>query len=410
MKIIHTADWHLGNTFHGHDRHAEFQHFLQWLTHTLEQEQADALLLTGDVFDNANPPAIAEQMYYDFLDEVNHLLPQLQIVVTAGNHDSALRIEAPAALLRRHGVTVRGCIGRTEKGEPNYQNLLIPLHAIDHEDDTVLCVATPFLRQTDLPQGKTLQESTSIFFKELMNKACKMAGKNTPILLAAHLYATGAEVANDEHSERLVVGGQECIDVTTISNAASYIALGHIHKAQRVGGKDYIRYAGSALPMSFTERNYKHGVDCITFDAEGVNLNRIAYTPLCTLLSIPEKGSASASEILEQIEALPKIKKNDSTETYPYLEIKVKEEQPEPTLARQITNTLENKAVHFCRITRECRSSSDKSTYTHSSESLNSISPLQMAQRVFSARFDGEMPHALVALFTQAENEAVNRA
>ena len=112
MKIIHTADWHLGNVFHGHSRQEEHAHFLAWLLNVVRQRRPDALILSGDIFDSPNPPASAERRLYDFLTDVTTAVEGLQVVITAGNHDSGQRLEAPAELLRRSNVYVRGIIRR----------------------------------------------------------------------------------------------------------------------------------------------------------------------------------------------------------------------------------------------------------------------------------------------------------
>ena len=406
MKIIHTADWHLGNTFHSHDRSAEFSHFLSWLVLTIKEEQPDALILTGDIFDNANPPAVAEQMYYDFLLEATTAMPGLQIVVIAGNHDSASRLEAPSSLLLRHNVIVRGRVRRTDKDFADYDQLLINLHSLSDADDSLLCAAVPYLRQSDLPQEQSFQESIQLFFKELMQKAKSMAGKRTPILLAAHLYGVGAELASSEHSERVIVGGQECVDAAKISGCADYVALGHIHKAQKVAGREHIRYCGSALPMSFTEKGYSHGVDSVVFSDDGVELSRIAYHPLSTLISIPKTGAATPDEAIEMTKALPDKRKGDNAEQYPYLEIKIKENAPEISLARRVVEALEGKAVRFCRIIREVDSGKTMERGDERTENLGSITPFQMAQRIYASHFSDEMPEKLKLLFAKAEEIA----
>ena len=104
MKFIHTADWHLGNTFHGHDRSEEHHHFLKHLLDLISTRRPDALIVAGDIFDTPNPSARAEAMLYDFLLEATSRVQGLQIVLIAGNHDSGSRLEAPAALLKSHNV------------------------------------------------------------------------------------------------------------------------------------------------------------------------------------------------------------------------------------------------------------------------------------------------------------------
>ena len=147
MKILHTADWHLGNTFHGHSRLDEHRHFLKWLLQTLREKQPDALLVTGDVFDSANPSAAAEELLYDFLLRATLEVPGLQIVLTAGNHDSAGRLEAPAALLKTHNIYVRGTIHYTTKGEPDFDYYLLPLADRQTGQASCVCMALPYLRK-----------------------------------------------------------------------------------------------------------------------------------------------------------------------------------------------------------------------------------------------------------------------
>ena len=113
MKIIATSDWHLGNMFHGNDRLPEHKHFLSWLLSQIEDQQPDALLVAGDIFDNGNPSAASQAAYYGFLADASEKCPTMQIIITAGNHDSANRLEAPRALLTRHHVEVRGVISRS---------------------------------------------------------------------------------------------------------------------------------------------------------------------------------------------------------------------------------------------------------------------------------------------------------
>ena len=112
LKLIHTADWHLGQTFFGYDREAEHEAFLGFLTNLLVERETDVLLIAGDVFDVTNPSAGAQRRFYRFLREANRLNPGLQIVIIAGNHDSAIRLEAPNPLLEELNTSIVGIVGR----------------------------------------------------------------------------------------------------------------------------------------------------------------------------------------------------------------------------------------------------------------------------------------------------------
>mgnify|MGYP001284964899 CR=1 FL=1 len=127
LRLIHTADWHLGQTFFGYDREAEHEAFLGFLTNLLVERQTDVLLIAGDVFDVTNPSAGAQRRFYRFLREANRLNPGLQIVIIAGNHDSAIRLEAPNPLLEELNTSIVGIVGRTDSGEIDLASLVIPL-------------------------------------------------------------------------------------------------------------------------------------------------------------------------------------------------------------------------------------------------------------------------------------------
>lgn len=415
MKILHTADWHLGNTFHGHSRLDEHRHFLKWLLQTLREKQPDALLVTGDVFDSANPSAAAEELLYDFLLRATLEVPGLQIVLTAGNHDSAGRLEAPAALLKTHNIYVRGTIHYTKKGEPDFDYYLLPLADRQTGQASCVCMALPYLRGGDYPAGMTPEEGLRFFFSQLHARLRKSNYKGLPIVVAAHFYAAGADICKDEHSERLVVGGQDCVEADVVGQNVSYAALGHIHKAQQVRGGEATYYAGSALPMSFSELNYKHGVQFVDIDPQGEALVEfVEYAPLRGLVTIPAKGRAvSAEALFDCINSLPKRdKKNTDSLTWPYLEIHVEEAQPQPTLMHDVMEALQDRAVHFCRMLRvrpeNKKADSANDVDTPSADTLANINPLELARRNFEARFNSEMPEELVTRFKQAEAETKN--
>ena len=409
MKILHTADWHLGNTFHGHNRLLEHRHFLAWLLNVLKERQPDAMIISGDVFDSANPSAAAEELLYDFLLRATLAVPGLQVVITAGNHDSAGRLEAPAALLKTHNVYVRGTVHYLPNGEPDFNYYLLPLADRQTGQAACTCVALPYLRSGDYPAGMSPEQGLNFFFTQLQQKVRKSSFKKLPVIVAAHFYAAGADICQGEHSERLVVGGQDCVDVNVVGNNVSYTALGHIHKAQQVKDGHCAWYAGSALPMSFTERNYQHRVNWVDMDAMGeVEVEQISYNPLRHLITIPAHGkAASVKQAFDEIAQLPKRKKDDNGDTWPYLEISIEEKQPEPTLMHDVMQALEDRAVHFCRITR-VRPQSEKADAELSviaADSLANTTPLELAQRVFQARFNASMPAELIERFNKANQK-----
>lgn len=279
MILLHTSDWHIGQYFYGYDRREEHLIFFSWLKQTIREQQADVLLVAGDVFDSPNPSAESQRLYYRFLREVTAENPNLQIIITAGNHDSAARLEAPNPLLEGMNITIRGVIQKDENNEPDSQYLFIPLTKKGKTE--AWCMAVPYLRQGDYPNAESYAKGV----KEMYEKLCKEieAVKETdhPVIIMGHLQATGSEVSENDRSERTIIGGLECISPEIFNREyVLYTALGHLHKAQRVGGKENIRYSGSPLPMSFAEKKYKQGINLIEIKGNQLQrIERLAFDP-----------------------------------------------------------------------------------------------------------------------------------
>ena len=268
IRILHTADWHLGQTFFGYDRITEHEYFLQWLADTIQANEIDALLVAGDVFDVSNPSATSQRLLYRFIHRVTAENPQLQLVFVAGNHDSAARLEAPLPLLQEMRTEIKGVVRRRE-GEIDYDDLIVPLRNRQGRVE-VLCMAVPFLRQGDYPAvvtaGNPYAEGVRELYSCLLKRVWERRTDGQSIVAMGHLQATGAEIAERDFSERTVIGGLECISPDVFAEQIAYTALGHIHKSQRVSGRENVRYAGSPLPMSFAEKHYRHGGVMVTLD------------------------------------------------------------------------------------------------------------------------------------------------
>ena len=193
MKILHTADWHLGQTFYEYDRREEHLHFLEWLKQQIRQHEIDVLLIAGDVFDSPNPSAESQRMYYRFLREVTSENPSLQIIIIAGNHDSAARLEAPNPLLEDMNVTVRGVVRRNAEGDIDLQHLIVPLYT--EGEVTAYCLAVPYLRQGDYPSAENYSKGVQLLYEQLFNEVKE---KGLPVIAMGHLQATGSEISEDD--------------------------------------------------------------------------------------------------------------------------------------------------------------------------------------------------------------------
>lgn len=402
IRILHTADWHLGQTFFGYDRTQEHEHFLDWLAGVLTKNKIDVLIVAGDVFDVSNPSAASQRMFYRFIHRVTTENPLLQLVVVAGNHDSAARLESPLPLLQEMRTEIKGIV-RKQNGKIDYEHLLVELKNAAGEVEA-LCLAVPFLRQGDYPvvetEGNPYAEGVKELYARLLKYALKKRTDGQALVAVGHLLATGSEIAEKDHSERIIIGGLESVSPESFPEQIVYTALGHIHKAQRVSGRENIRYAGSPLPMSFAEKHYHHGVVKVTLD-EGwaVEIEKLEYTPLVRLLSIPATEAAAPDEVLDELRGL----ELPEDEPMPYLEVKVKLSEPEPMLRQQVEEILEGKPVRLARIVSFYRQAAEGSVEEEVlTAGLQEMNPLQIVKATFENSYQTEMPEELVNLFQEA--------
>jgi exonuclease SbcD len=391
MKIIHTADWHLGQTFFDYDRRAEHDLFLKWLRVQVHSLQADVLLVAGDVFDSSNPPAEAQRMYYLFLREVVSENPGLQVIIIAGNHDSAARLEAPNPLLENMNVTVRGVVRRTDEGEIDFQHLIVPLRKGG------CCLAVPYLRQGDYPEAAGYAQGVQKMYETLYER---VKDENKPVIAMGHLQAAGADISDNDRAERTITGGLECVSSASFDKGIAYVALGHLHRAQRVGGRENVRYAGSPLPMSFAGKNGGQGITYVHLDGEATQIERIAFEAPVKLLSIPAQA-APVEKALEAIAALPDGKTEASS---PYVEVKILHTEPQPSLRHTIEEALKTKSVRLARIAAVAPEG--KVAATIAGGQLEEIHPMDIAGEIYRRRFAGEeMPQKMKTLLLEVIQE-----
>ncbi|WPO84081.1 exonuclease SbcCD subunit D C-terminal domain-containing protein [Chryseobacterium sp. JJR-5R] len=408
MKILHTADWHIGQLFHEYDRNAEHRQFLDWLVLTIQAEQIDVLLVSGDVFDISNPSAASVKLFYTFLNRAAGARQGLQIVITAGNHDSASRLEAPIPLLESSNIHIIGTIEKNGEGKINYEKLVIPLHDPSGNIKT-WCLAIPFLRMGDYPVIPDCENpyaaGVAALYQEAFDYAEQKKQQGQTIIAMGHLHTHHAEVTDLDKTERLIMGGVECIPAAAFHPDIRYVALGHIHKAQRIGGKEHIRYSGSPLPMSFSELNYKHQVIVFELDQEISHLKSIEI-PLFVPLQRISPAPLPLHEILALLEQLPSAR--DNPEVAPYLEVKVLVDGPEPALRHKIETALAGKHVKLTTIHQIYPASVKKVPELITQEQLNELQPSDIFEKAYQSRYNSSIPDGLMELFRQVTREISN--
>ncbi|HCB12781.1 MAG TPA: exonuclease SbcCD subunit D [Gammaproteobacteria bacterium] len=404
MRLLHTSDWHLGQTLHDFDRSYEHERFLDWLLDTLEAEQIDALLIAGDVFDNPNPSADAQKQFYHFLTQAKHRVPQLDIVIIAGNHDSAGRLEAPAPLFQVFDATVVGAVTRDAKGNIELNRLIAPLRN-QQGDIAAWCLAIPFLRPGDVPRvatdGDAYLEGVRQLYQQALDHVLECRESGQAIVALGHCHTSGG-LTSEDSERRIVIGGAEALPVDIFGPAIAYVALGHLHRAQKAGGQERVRYSGSPLPMSFTEIDYLHQV--VRVDLAGDTVQDI--TPLhvprpVELLRIPRQP-APVDEVVDQLHALDLP--GAPLKAQPYLQVRVQLTAPEPGLRTKIESILDKKPVRLARIETTYggnTSGADHHRY-HSLDELERLQPEDIFKKLYQRRYpDTEPDAALLAAFTE---------
>ncbi|MDP2310153.1 MAG: exonuclease SbcCD subunit D C-terminal domain-containing protein [Pseudomonadota bacterium] len=356
LTFLHTSDWHLGHALHDNPRAEEHGAFLDWLVDLAEAEAADALIVAGDLFDGANPPAQAQEQLYRFLVTLRQRLPLIDVVLVGGNHDSAQRLDAPASVLRALGLHMVGGLPRLPDRSLDLDRLLIPL---TDANGTVAAwvVAVPFLRPADLPlvpdAQDALVEGVSHVYASALEAARARRIPGQALVATGHCYMSGGALS--ELSERKILGGnQHALPVTLFPEDIAYVVLGHLHLAQCVGARENVRYCGAPLALSMPERGYPHAVDVVKLDGERLHERRSVPVPRSTeMLRVPPTGALPIGELDAALRALPPHDPTVPEWRRPFLEACVRLDVPEPGLQRRVEAALEGRAARLVKLTRE---------------------------------------------------------
>ncbi|MDO9423320.1 MAG: exonuclease SbcCD subunit D C-terminal domain-containing protein [Methylobacter sp.] len=403
LRLFHTADWHLGHYLHGVSRQLEHQQFLDWLLLELQSKQADALLVVGDIFDSANPSSAAQSQLYDFLVKAKARQPNLDIVLIGGNHDSASRLDAPSPILNALGVTVVGGLSRDDQGGIDWERLVVPLTNAAGEIKA-WCGAMPFLRNADLPSsdqdGDPLISGMKTLYAELFAQLQQKAGNGESLILTGHCYMVNGAVS--ELSERKILGGnQHALPIELFPDDIAYVALGHLHLAQRVGTHQHIRYSGSPIPLSFDETDYSHQLVQVDMSAgRPVETVAVKIPRSVQLLRIPNgKDFAVLPAVIEQLENL--ILDDLPIEQRPLLELRIRLEKPEPGLRQQIEEAIAKLPARLLKISTAYSGSEKSLADMKIEERLEELQPFDVFQRCYQNKYDRETPEVMNALFNE---------
>lgn len=439
MRLLHTSDWHLGHRLHGASRDAEHAAFLRWLLERIASEEADALIVAGDIFDTANPPAEAQRAYYQFLAACLRRRPQLDIVIIGGNHDSPARLDAAADVLRPLRIRILGSLPRNSDGDIDTDSAIVPLHD-RHGAVAAWLTCVPYLRPTDWPvlplaadrqtegtasnatAGARLLDGLRTLYAELFTAARARRQPGQALLAVAHCLLKGG-AASDDSERRIQLGNSLPLPADLFPQDFAYVALGHLHKAQRItysGVRDdslvepgHLRYSGSPIPLSFSERTYRHQVVLVELDGESLREARPLEIPRSReVLCIPETGRP-LGEVVELLHDLPQ-KTSDQKTPLPLLEVRVRLDgnTAQPLLRPIIEEALQNAAVQLLRIVCERPAPSLEAGQTISETPLVDLHPEEVFLRLYQrARGDvsATPPDAQLQLFRQLLENVQNQ-
>ena len=405
LRILHTSDWHLGHTLHDVSREDEHDAFLSWLLDTLHREKSDALLIAGDVFDTANPPATAQRRWYKFLSQARNRLPSLDIVAIAGNHDSCGRLEAPQALLEEFDIQVVGKLARSSVGELDFDKCLFPLCDASGEI-AAWCAAVPFLRPSDLPRATDTVESNSegvrAVYRAILEAASQRCTAQQAIIAMGHCYMVSTTVS--ELSERKIMGGNEfALPADIFDDTASYVALGHLHLGQSVAGQSRIRYSGSPIPLAMDEMRYKHHVCLVVF--EGKKLVEVTEVPVpraIGMLRIPSDGPQPWNEVERSLARLPRESNTENNnEPKPYLEVRVRLDAPDSMLRRRVAEAIKGKHARLVKITLEYTGSGKSLSQQLPDKHLHDLTAEDVLLQLYQSRHDGHPSEDMMMCFRE---------
>ena len=352
MRLFHTSDWHLGQNLHGQERDFEHACFLNWLLSQLAARQPNVLLIAGDIFDTVNPPVKAQERLYDFIVSAHEQQPALTIVMIAGNHDSGSRIELPAPLMRRLRTHALGRVLWLDDGQLDAERLMIPLPDASGRI-AAWCLALPFLRPAEVTGahlGDDYLRGIGQVHEWLIEAANAKRHPGQALIAISHAHMAGGSVSED--SERsLIIGNAEALPASLFGPSISYVALGHLHKPQKVNGEERIRYCGSPIPLSFSEISYPHQV--LEVQLEGETLVSVEPLLIPRAVNLQRIGPAPLAEILSQLSGLPDVDLLADPQRQPWLEVRVVLDEPQPDLRQQIETALQGKSVRLVRISAD---------------------------------------------------------
>ncbi len=362
MRVLHTADWHLGQNLMFKDRRREHAQFLDWLVQTVERQKIDVVLIAGDVFDNGTPPNYALELYYTFLVKVAATCCRT-VIITGGNHDSVATLHAPKAVLSALNIHVIGGI------TSHIDDEIIRITKDDGKVMGLVC-AVPFLRDRDIrrsvpgesyeEKSRALLDGVRMHYSQVRNRALEILDnlrghqKNAPLIAMGHLSVAGG--LTSDGVREIYVGSSGEIESDDFPDEFNYVALGHLHYPQTVNGCEHIRYSGSPIALSFGEADTPKQVVVVETKTRQ-NPAKISFVdiPRFQALRVVEGKLEELEQKLRDI--LP-----DSLLETVWVEVKVDAEPSDRTVESKVKAMIEGLPIELFAVKRIRKA--DRSAFT----------------------------------------------
>jgi DNA repair protein SbcD/Mre11 len=413
LRILHTADWHLGQTLRGYSRDFEHAAVLNSLIEVVQDKEIDVLLVAGDIFDSQHPSGDSQALFYRTLARFHAARPEMSVVIIAGNHDSAGRLEAPHPLLESFKVSIVGNVRRID-GRINTSRHLRTLtdgrgdpilHVMALSYPTAACLPPISSAEIEEEESNVIR-SVRALYDELHEELIPLLS-GLPFVVMGHLHVRGG-TTSEGAERRILVGGQHAVPDSIFPEEAAYVALGHLHKAQSLGPKQTVRYSGSLIPLSSTEQPYQHGVSLITLDGVVINWEHIEIKRPVEFLSIGSDGSGvRLSELADHLRQLG-LPSEIEPQLRPFLQIRLSRQGLGAGFREQIDRIASGFPVRIVEarpdpLPQTLDVTAAASTPTHS---LTQISPEEMFLNAFRRSSKGEPTAAHLDVFHRAYTEA----
>ena len=406
FKIIHTSDWHLGHTLYEHDRMEEHEDFLRQLKTIVNEQRPDALLVCGDIFDRVAAPVAARELYVRALLDMHDTCPDMQIIVTAGNHDGKSALETEGLIWSRLHVKVIGQVEFDNDGQVNFDRHIVEIR------DAQGCLlgfvaAVPHIYEYGYPQigeAADKHDRQGLFFQTLLNKVAERNPDNLPVVLSAHLAMAGGNFAG--HTFHDSIGGIETVKQEQLGKGGyDYLALGHIHSPQTLSGSNPVaRYCGTPVAISFDETGH-HGVTMVTLEkGEAPVIEEIEIRNPKPLLTLPVKP-ALFEDALQELREFP-----DAEPAYIRLNVLLDGPLP-PNHIEQILQVLDRKKAEYCCVVTSLpnrKENGGEYVDMRPVDADNMPEPEELADRFFQKKFNVSMDADLAELLRKAIETARN--